>query len=781
VNIRLPFDLRTAAAVLATAAALPAAAQPNVIVFFVDDMGYADWEHHPVLNPTGSFVYETPNMLRLASEGVTFFNNYASGPVCSPSRVSLFTGKSVAKHNTSDFIGAGNNASGNNVRSANGWPQNVSQSDILLSEALQDAGYATGTFGKWHMGQTGNPAVDPLLNGFDVNIAGVSSGNPGFAGGFFAGNDGAWSGMPGLSTPGVFAPSDYLSDAISIEAASFISDNAANAQPFFVYVPHYVVHTPIEAPANLVSFYQAKINSLSPAQIAGHTDAEYAAMVQKMDESLGRLLDTLEDPDGNLATDDSVRDNTIIIFTADNGGLTNFNITSNRPLRAGKGSVYEGGIREPLIISYTGNDNLPQNAVLADALAIGHDIYPTILDWTGVPGDPTQNADMDGISLVPVMEGGEETKRDLIFHYPHRSPQAVSPNPIDGGDWLSAIRRGDHKLLYFYDDRRFELYNLANDIGETNNLFDPTDPVAQSLSETLYQELRAADAFFPRDIGTELPVPGPAIASDTFVIPDNAFLTSDFTDNQSFLAGAVGTSGFDAVLNPSTAAIFDQNITNPGALTFRNAGQTRIVAGDIAAPTAYKLITGDFTATMQIDSMESVNFHVLAMLIADPADPDNDFIWVGQQDRTGDNDFAQARNIVDGARIADLGENGVFPFYRVTRTANSFVGFISNDGNVWVPFVEFDRPDLPETLLVGVSQSLFSATPATATVASFQIASTCPLDIAEPIGSLDSADVLRFVEALELQEPIADLATPFGSFDFFDLLRYLELFDAGCP
>ena len=373
------------------------------------EAGYADYD--------GKFFTPTPNMLRLASEGVTFRNAYASGPVCSPSRASIMTGQSTARHGVTDFLGAGSDASGALVRSADNWTQNLSLADVVLPEVLRDAGYATGTFGKWHLGQTGNPASNPFVSGFDTNIAGVSSGNPGFAGGFFAGSDGAWAGMPGLDTPGTYQPSDYLSDAISEEAASFIRAQASASEPFFAYVPHYVVHTPIEAPAALVAYYQSKIDALPPGLVSGHANATYAAMVQKMDESLGRVLDALDDPDNNPQTDDSIRDETIVIFTADNGGLTNFGITSNRPFRGGKGSIYEGGIREPLIISYTGNERVTQNTALDDALAIGHDLYPTILEWTGLPGDATQNASMDGRSLVGVLEAQvrfEQIERVLL-------------------------------------------------------------------------------------------------------------------------------------------------------------------------------------------------------------------------------------------------------------------------------------------------------------------------------------------------------------------------------
>lgn len=756
-------------------------AQPNVVVFFVDDMGVADWQIDAVANPTGSRVYETPNMLRLASEGVTFLNAYASAPVCSPSRASLMTGKSVARHGISDFIGGSTTASGSLVRTPSDWVQNVSDSEVLLPEALQDAGYRTGVFGKWHLGQSGNPAANPLLQGFDTNIAGVASGNPGFAGGFFAGADGAWAGMPGLNIPGTYPATAYLSDAIADEAASFISDRAAADEPFFVYMPHYVVHTPIEAPASLVTYYQNKINSLAPAAVNGHTDATYAAMVQKMDESLGRVLDTLDDPDGDPGTDDSIRDETIVIFTADNGGLTNFSITDNRPYREGKGSVHGGGIREPLIVSHTGNNAVTQGAVRENALAITHDLYPTILDWTGVAGDAAQNAAMDGISLVPVLEGAPPTSRDLVWHYPHRSPQAVSSSlPVDGGAWVSAIRRDDTKLMYFYDERRFEMYDVGIDPGEMDDIFDGTDPLAGVLSREMFAYLRGVGAHFPRDIGNELPLPGTAIAAPLGPIAGSSFYQNEFSAPQSFLGGSAGATGFDGVLNPETAVVLDQSITQPGVLTMRNAGLTRFVAGSIDAPVLYRDVTGDFEAVLEIGSMEDVNFHVVAMLVADPADAANKFLWVGQQNRSGANDFAQARSIVNGVRVQEAGEGGVFPFYRLIRQGDSFIGFHSDDGAVWVPFVEFDRPDLPGTIRLGISQALFSATPGTATIELFEISSKCLADLADPPGVLDLTDISTFVMSFVNADPAADLNLD-GVFDLADTVLFIDSFLNGCP
>ncbi|MEO1535825.1 MAG: sulfatase-like hydrolase/transferase, partial [Planctomycetota bacterium] len=273
--------------------------RPNVVLVIVDDMGPVDWQHHPEFNPLGSRVYETPNMLRLAQRGVTFSNGYAASPVCSPSRAAIMTGKSAAHIGITDYIGSPSNAVGSRVGDSQTWIENMPASEVLLPEALRAAGYATGFFGKWHLGEAGNPAADPLQSGFDVNVGGTNAGNPQFAGGFFAGADGAWFGMPGLSTLSAYPADAYLSDALSAEAASFIRNRASADEPFLAVVSLYVVHTPIQAPASLVSYYANKIGGLTPGEVDGHGDATYAAMVHKMDEALGRVLDALDDPDAD--------------------------------------------------------------------------------------------------------------------------------------------------------------------------------------------------------------------------------------------------------------------------------------------------------------------------------------------------------------------------------------------------------------------------------------------------------------------------------------------------
>ncbi|MEM6331135.1 MAG: sulfatase [Planctomycetota bacterium] len=685
---------------------------PNVILFFVDDMGWADWGRS-AQNPNGSDLYQTPNMQRLADQGVVFDNGYASAPVCSPTRVSLMTGREPAAHTTTDFIGAGDGA----LRSIGppvGWSQNLAPTEITLAEAFQAANYTTGFFGKWHLGQAGTNSANPLLNGFDVNVGGTNSGNPGFAGGFFAGADGAWAGMPGLDTPGAFAPTDYLSDALSAEAAGFISANAAAGDPFFLTMSHYVVHTPIEAPASLVQFYQQRIADLESqgVDLGGQDNATYAAMVDLMDQSLGNLLDTLEDPDGNPNTADSILDNTIVVFTADNGGLVNFGVTSNRPLSEGKGSVYEGGIREPYIVSWTGNAAVQQGAVNSTPV-VTHDIYPTLLELTGVAGSPTHNATVDGVSFAAALGGAELDREPIVWHYPHQSPQDAGDNGavVDGGQFVSAVRDGDWKLIWFYEQGTYELYNLANDLGEQQNVLTQNPAVALQLSATLQRSLQAAGAQTPTL--RRGPAPRP------LELPPLAVLTrpiafDDFAADHDFKADGVAGTQWDGVENAGSAQVL---ASSGGRLTLQNAAgvNTNINAGSFNAPFLYEEWTGDFEAQLEIASMTSIDFHVLAIAAVDPG---GELLWIGQQDRGGDGDFAQARSF-EGASRNEQNYGGTYRFLRLVREGDEFRGYASQDGLFWRQFAGYDRADLPETLRVGITQGSFGAGPVIAEIESF--------------------------------------------------------------
>lgn len=735
-----------ALAILATETA--GATTPNVVVFFVDDMGAADWGRS-ALNPLGSDVYETPNMQRLAERGVVFSNGYASAPVCSPTRVSLMTGQAPARHRTTDFIGAGVNEL-RGVAAPAVWSQNLSTAAVTLPEAFQAAGYETGFFGKWHLGQSGLPA-DPLANGFDANVGGVSSGNPGFAGGFFAGADGAWAGMPGLDTPGVYAPNDYLSDALSQHAADFIGTSAAAGTPFFVELSHYVVHTPIEAPAALVTKYQNKISQLQQGgtDLSGHTNATYAAMVEKMDQSLGRVLDRLEDPNDDGDLSDSVADNTIVLFTADNGGLTQFGVTSNRPYREGKGSIYEGGIREPYIVSWTGDTSIRQGAI-NDSVVATHDIYPTLLELTGVAGAPSRTNWTDGVSFAPALRGQQPERAPVVFHYPHQSPQDRSDNGaiVNGGQYVSAVRHGDWKLIWFYEAARYELYNLSTDHGETQNVLVDNQQVALELSDAMRDHLIDANAQTPRLLlgSTQTSLELPPMAVQT---PPPTF--DSFDTAIDYKTNGVGGSVWAGVENATNAATLG---SAAGMLTITNSGNTNLNSGSFNAPMLYEERTGDFDARLQIESMTSANFHVLA-LVASVAG-DDDLLWIGQQDRSGDGDFAQSRSWVDGVRT-EQNLAGDFSHYRLVRDGDELRGYVSDDGLFWRQYASYDRPDLPPTIRVGVSQGSFGVATVTAEVASFTLQDfiTLPGDFNND-GQVDVADYTTWRDGLGTRFTQAD-------------------------
>lgn len=685
------------------------AQQPNVVVFFVDDMGWADWQKS-TLNPEGSDVYETPNMLRLAQRGVVFDNGYASAPVCSPTRVSLMTGVSAPKHRTTDFIGAGQ-PSVRGVLPPSDWSQQLGADEVTLAEALSDGGYRTGFFGKWHLGGDGSAAADPLMNGYDINIGGRNYGNPNPAGGFFAGSDGAWAGLPGLDTPGTFPSTEYLSDALSARAVDFVSDSVNQQEPFFLTMSHYVVHTPIQAPANLITKYNTKISNLLAAgeDLRGHDNATYAAMVEKMDDSLGRILDRLEDPNGDFNTSDSVLDDTIVVFTADNGGLTSFNVTDNRPLREGKGSVYEGGIREPLIVSWNGSAGA---GVLNSTPVVTHDLYPTLLELTNVAGDTAHNARVDGVSIVPALQGGTIDRKPIVWHYPHVSPQdgGDNSNGIDGGQFVSAIRSGPWKLMWFHEQARYELYDVTADLGETNNVLAANREVALELSDALRRELDETDALMPEvQFGSrgrrQLELPPLAISEAPLPL-------DDFSGSTDFLAdGVAGTvwDGFEAGVSTAVRMVGDQ-------LLLESVG-SGLLPTSFSAPLLYETVTGDFDARIDLGTMSSTDFHVLAIVAQDA---NGDLVWVGQQDRDGDGDFAQSRSH-DGASQEEQNVAGNFEHLRLVREGDLLRGYISEDGILWRQFAEYDRPDLADGLRVGIAQGAFSRRAVSATVDSFTL------------------------------------------------------------
>ncbi len=482
-------DAKPAApAVPEAAAATGAKPSPNVVIFFLDDFGWADWQQNGAA--TGSDFYETPNMNRLASEGLYFTSGYAPSPLCSPTRGALLCGQSPALNKLTDWI-SGSGDKGKPIREAV-WTKKLPVSVPTFARSLSQAGYRSIILGKWHLGEGGEPASDPLRHGFDVNIGGSTYGHPPGPEGYFASNAG-FSKLPNLG-PDVAPAGSYLTDVLSQRAVAEIRNAAAERTAFVMYMAHYAVHTPLQAPAATIAKYQAKLADNPGKDWRGQTNPTYAAMIEHVDRALGDLLAALDDPDGDPATHDSIADNTLVVFSSDNGGL--LGSTSNRPLRDGKGGNYEGGVRVPWIFRWPGKIAPGTSAVPV----ISYDLFPTLLALTGVA--PPADHIMTGRDLSPLLAGRPfERPEPLIFHYPHWSPADQIGSPY------SAIRAGDWKLIYQYATASWELYDLARDIGESHNLLGASRDRAIPLSRTLVTGLETLDANYPRKVDTleELP------------------------------------------------------------------------------------------------------------------------------------------------------------------------------------------------------------------------------------------------------------------------------------
>lgn len=423
----------------------------NIVLFLIDDLGWMD------LGCQGSTYYETPHIDRLAAEGVRFTDAYAACAVCSPTRASILTGKYPARLLLTDWLPSGRwdpNARLIEGRKIRGLPVE----EVTLAEVLRDAGYQTIHIGKWHLGS--EPFCLPEHHGFDINIAGNAHGAPGQ---YFFPYQGNWSipTTPHRARWNVLSdgqPGEYLTDRLTDEAVKLIED--AGEQPFFLYFPHYGVHSPLQAPEKLTKKYER----VPKAKRQGKP--VYAAMVESIDNSVGRVMDALR-----VA---GKEDNTVIIFTSDNGGF--YKATSNAPLRANKGAYYEGGIRVPLIIKWP---RVAQAGRVIHEPVISNDLYPTCLSAAGVTLKPNQH--MDGFNLKSLLADMKSLPpRSLFWHFPHYNKYPFS-HPS------SVIRRGKWKLIETFDPAGVELYNLNDDLGETKNLAD-TDP---NRRDALLRELNA--------------------------------------------------------------------------------------------------------------------------------------------------------------------------------------------------------------------------------------------------------------------------------------------------
>ena len=429
--------------------------RPNIVLILIDDMGWSD------VGCFGSDFYETPNIDRLAARGMKLTSGYAACPVCSPTRASILSGKYPARLKLTNFIAGRRRLTNARVLPAD-FKLQMELEEVTLAEALRPAGYTSCNAGKWHLG--GSPYW-PEHQGFDVNIGGCGAGMPRS---FFYPD---WT--RNIPIPDG-TPGEYLPDRISAEAVRFIQDN--HRKPFFLYLAHYAVHIPMQAKQAMIAKYRAKA-AANPG--TKQNNPVYAAMVESVDQSVGRVLETLD----RLG----IARRTVVFFFSDNGGLStpegpHTPATTNAPLRAGKGYLYEGGIREPMIVCWPG---VVRPGSTCEVPVSSVDFYPTILQMAGVQGDPGHVP--DGESLVPLLKETGTLRRDAIFwHYPHFSNQGGMP----GG----AVRQGDYKLIRFYDDERMELYNLAEDIGEKHNLAEKMPEKTRELRKLLDDWLVEVDA-----------------------------------------------------------------------------------------------------------------------------------------------------------------------------------------------------------------------------------------------------------------------------------------------
>lgn len=469
---------------------------PNIVLFLVDDMGWQDtsvafWTERTAFNDR----YNTPNMERLAKEGMKFTHAYAT-PVCSPTRVSLMTGMNAARHRVTNWTLRKNVIQPMEVDhpqlefprwNVNGMSPVAGDSLAVyampLPQALHDVGYFTVHSGKAHLGAIDTPGENPLNLGFDVNIAGHAAGAPeSYLGteNFGNGKEGKedWA-VPGLEA--YHGKNIFLTEAITHEALKVVDSAVTIQQPFFLYMSHYAVHTPIMGDDRYAQKYLEKgLDS---------TEAKYASMVEGMDKSLGDIMDYLKKK--------NIEENTIILFMSDNGGLSAHARggephTHNKPLSSGKGSMYEGGIREPMLVKWPGKTE-PES--ISDYQVIIEDFYPTILELAGVDSLNTVQK-VDGESFVSVLkdERDFEGTRPLIWHYPNE--WGVSGPGIGAA---SAVRKGDFKFIYFHADRRMELYNIKEDIGESKNLITENPEKAKELAQVLTDRLKDMNAQMPID------------------------------------------------------------------------------------------------------------------------------------------------------------------------------------------------------------------------------------------------------------------------------------------
>lgn len=450
--------------------------KPNIVFVLVDDLGWSD------LGFMGSENYNTPNVDKLATEGMVFTDFYAAGPVCSPTRASILTGKNPARTGVTTYLITPD-------QDVDYMSDHLALPEYTLAEALRDNGYVTGLFGKWHLGYEAQHWASN--QGFMTAIGGTTSRN-------------AWKMLYPDRQPPVdqlenlyFSPhflthmdngpkGEYLTDRLTNETIDFMQDNARRGKAFFAFLSFHTVHTPLEAKSQVMDYYDEKFSKEDYYMVDIQENGsrkyqnmpEYAAMVQHMDENVGKLMDWIDKL--------GIRENTIVVFTSDNGGK--HSVTSNAPLRGAKHNLYEGGIRVPLIVRWPGY--VDPNSTYNEPL-ISNDFYPTLLDLVNLNLIPEQH--VDGVSFKSVLFGNPNPvpREALCWHYPH-------------GVFQGAVRMGNYKLIFHYKTGEVELFDLSNDISESNDISNSNQEIVDKLRNMLKKWLEDNNARFP-DSGVVMP------------------------------------------------------------------------------------------------------------------------------------------------------------------------------------------------------------------------------------------------------------------------------------
>lgn len=457
-------------------------AQPNIVFILLDDLGWMD------LSCQGSKFYETPNIDRLFQNGMSFDNAYAACPVCSPSRASILSGKYPARLHLTDWIDHGNYHPCKGKLIDAPYVKGLSLKEQSLASTLKEEGYQTWHVGKWHLGKND---TYPDKHGFDVNIGGCSWGHP--AKGYFSPYH--------IETLPEGPDGEYLTDRLGNEAVSLVKNRDKN-RPFFLNFWHYAVHTPVQALEKDIAYFEEKrrkmgLDKVDPFREGEHfpieakkdqrvlrrvvqSDPDYAAMIYAMDRTIGQLMEVLHE--------EGIEDDTIIVFTSDNGGLATAegSPTCNYPLSEGKGWMYEGAVREPLAIAWPGHISA---GTVSHEVVTSPDFYPTLLEMAGMPLRGQQH--VDGVSFAKILSGEEEKldRETVYWHYPHYGNQGGTPG--------SSLRSGKWKYIEFYEDNSRQLYDLEKDISEEHDVAADYPELTEKFHKMLTSWLDDCNAAMP--------------------------------------------------------------------------------------------------------------------------------------------------------------------------------------------------------------------------------------------------------------------------------------------